>query len=54
MMKPLEYNIGKNELLMKTRNISFDDFIYYINNGKYKVLKNKNYPNQKIFLIEHK
>jgi len=51
-----EWNIDKNELLKKTRNISFEDVLIAISQNKIlDILEHHNktkYPNQKILIIE--
>jgi hypothetical protein len=55
-MKYHSWNNDKNDKLKKERNISFEDVIYYIENGKLlAILKHKNqkkYPGQKIYVLE--
>ena len=55
-MKYYSWNNAKNDKLKKERNISFEDIIYYIENGKLlAILKHKNqnkYPGQKIYVLE--
>jgi hypothetical protein len=51
-MKRIEWNEEKNELLKKTRNICFEDFVDKISEGHYKLMEN-NRQNQKTFVIEH-
>lgn len=58
MSKLIEWNKEKNEILKKTRGISFEEIALKIESGK--ILRNTNHPNierypkQKIFLIEYK
>lgn len=55
-MKFFEWNKDKNELLKKKRNVSFEDIVLAINNGKLlDKIKNSNekkYPNQEIFIVD--
>lgn len=55
-MKYIDWNIQKNELLKKERDISFEEILIAIEEGKVlDVVKHpdKNrYPNQKIFIVE--
>jgi uncharacterized DUF497 family protein len=55
-MRFYSWNNDKNEKLKKERHISFEDVIYYIENGKlHAILKHKNqtkYPDQKIYVVE--
>ena len=54
-MKPTHFNKEKNELIKKTRKISFKDIIRAINNNKViRVINHPNkkkFPNQKMYLI---
>ena len=50
-MKKIEWNEEKNKILKETRNINFEMFIEDIKDGNYKIKDNKNYQNQKIFII---
>jgi len=55
-MKVFEWNLAKNEILKKTRNVSFEDVLVAISENKIlDILKHHNqkkYPNQKILIIE--
>lgn len=55
-MKYYSWDNEKNETLKNERNISFEDIIYYIEQGNLlDVLKHTNpekYPNQKIYIVE--
>lgn len=55
-MKRFEWNEKKNDLLKRTRGISFNDFLVAYDQDKViKIEKHKNlkkYPNQKIFVVE--
>jgi len=55
-MKQINWDINKNLLLKKERDISFEDVIYYIENEKIiDILENPNktkYSNQRIFVIQ--
>ena len=55
-MKYFDWNEKKNELLKKTREISFEEIIFSIANGKLlDVVEHPNkvkYANQKIFIVE--
>ena len=54
-MKNFTFNNEKNLKLKKERNISFEKIINYIKNGYLlDVIENKNYKNQKIFIIKIK
>ena len=50
-----KWNEEKNELLKKTRNISFEEIVIYLEKGNiFKELEHHNkdkYPNQRIYLI---
>ncbi len=50
-MKRIEWNEEKNKLLKETRKIDFEMFIEDIKNKNYEIIDNKNYSNQKIFVI---
>ena len=43
-MKVFEWNLAKNEILKKTRNVSFEDVLVAISEKKY--------PNQEILIVE--
>ncbi len=55
-MKYFEWNQDKNQLLINERDVSFEDCILAIDNGKiFDIVEHKNkekYPNQKIFILE--
>jgi hypothetical protein len=55
-MKKICWDVNKNLILKIERGISFDDVIYYIENGKtIDIIKHPNqlkYSNQKIFIIQ--
>lgn len=52
-MKYLNWSSEKNEKLIKERGISFEICLVKIEDGDIlDVLINKNYPNQKIFVLE--
>jgi len=55
-MKLFEWNLEKNEILKKTRRISFEDVLIAISeNNILDILKHPNqkkYPNQKILIVE--
>ena len=55
-MKQISWDVNKNLLLKKEREISFEDVIYYIENEKIiDILEHPNkskYHNQKIFVIQ--
>ncbi len=57
-MKTFVWNIEKNALLKRNRNTSFEEVVFYIENGGLlKTMRHPNpqkYPNQKLFLIEMK
>jgi uncharacterized DUF497 family protein len=54
-MKYFDWNDDKNKELIKTRNISFEDVLFYIERGEIlDILEHINqvkYPNQKYFVI---
>ena len=53
-MKPIEWNQDKDELLKRTRGVSFEQITEAItkNGGLIKVIRNsENYPNQKVFIV---
>ncbi len=56
MMKYFDWNESKNNLLKKTRNISFEEIVLSISNDKLlEVIEHSNkekYPNQKMFVVE--
>ncbi|MBI3631690.1 MAG: toxin [Candidatus Staskawiczbacteria bacterium] len=53
MLKCFNWNTEKNKLLMKERRVSFEMCLVKIENKAIiDILLNKNYPNQKIFVIE--
>jgi hypothetical protein len=52
-MKHLSWNVEKNELLKRTRGISFAEIAYLIENGKLLgTEENPGYPNQKVYIVE--
>lgn len=55
-MKLFEWNLEKNEILKKTRRISFEDVLIAVSeNNILDILKHPNqkkYPNQKILIVE--
>jgi hypothetical protein len=55
-MKSIIWEIHKNELLKKTRNVCFEDIVYHIENGHITdIIDNpdqEKYTEQKLFLIE--
>ena len=55
-MKMFSWNKSKNELLRSTRQISFEDILFYIEKGfLLDVQEHPNqekYPNQKIFVVQ--
>jgi predicted thioredoxin/glutaredoxin len=56
-MKVFEWNEDKNELLKKSRNISFEEIVVAIQNGglldRLKHHNAKKYPNQFIFYVKY-
>ena len=56
-MKYLNWNEKKNQKLKETRNISFEEVAFCIQNGIIeKIIEHPNkrkYPNQKIFVIDY-
>jgi len=57
-MKYFDWDETKNNLLKETRDISFEEIVLAISNGKLlEVVEHKNkqkYPNQKMFIVEVK
>ena len=55
IMKIYNWNIDKNIKLKKERNISFDEIVFYIDNGNLiEIIENPNnekYGNQRIFIL---
>jgi len=55
-MKQFEWNEEKNELLKKSRNITFEEIVFSIKNGGLIETKDhpnqQKYPGQKLFLIK--
>lgn len=55
-MKFFDWNKEKNNLLKKTRSISFEEIVFAISNEKLlEVIEHSNkekYPNQKMFIVE--
>ena len=52
-MKYFDWNVIKNEKLRSERNICFEDIVIAIDEGKIiDIVANKNFPKQKIFIIE--
>jgi len=55
IIKSFEWNEAKNELLKETRNVSFEDVILSLQNGKLlDIVPHFNpdkYPNQKLFIL---
>lgn len=55
-MKLFEWNKEKNEILKKSRNISFEEIVDAIQNGgllnRFKHPNNQKYPNQFIFHVQ--
>lgn len=56
MSKYFDWDEKKNEQLKRLRNISFEEIIYSISDGKLlEIVAHKNpsnYPNQKMFIVE--
>lgn len=54
-MKYFKWNLEKNEMLKKQRNISFEEIVFQIqNDGLLEIIKHPNndkYVNQKIFVV---
>jgi uncharacterized DUF497 family protein len=49
----IDYNQEKNQILLATRGVSFEDVIKAYENKKViDDLKNKNHPNQRIMVVE--
>ena len=52
-MKYFNWNSEKNKKLIKEREVSFEICLIKIESGNIlDILNNKNYPNQKIFVLE--
>lgn len=55
-MKKINWNADKNSLLKKTRNISFEDVVFCLENGdvldKLQHPNKDKYPNQQLFVVE--
>lgn len=57
-MKYFDWDETKNSILIKQRNISFEEIVYAIDNGglldRKRHPNKEKYPNQKIFFVEVK
>ena len=55
-MKSINWSADKNKLLIEERGISFEDFIFFLQNGKMlddvEHPNKDKYPNQRIFVVE--
>ena len=52
-MKYLSWSLEKNEILKRTRNISFEEIAYLIESDQILgVEENPKHPNQKIYILE--
>ncbi len=52
-MKIFNWNLEKNQKLLKERGICFEDIIFLISEGKdLDILEHQTKPNQKIYVIE--
>ena len=55
-MKPINWNAFKNHQLIEQRGISFDDVVFYLQQGSLlNDIKHPNsakYPNQRIFVVD--
>lgn len=55
-MKGFEWNDDKNKWLKKCRNISFEEIVFFIENGglvdSYEHPNKKKYPRQSIFIVQ--
>lgn len=54
-MKPINWNSTKNQQLISQRGISFEDIVFYLQQGALlddiKHLNSDKYPNQRVFVI---
>ena len=55
-MKPISWNAIKNQQLIEDRGISFEDIVFYLQQGAlFDDIKHPNvkkYPNQRVFVID--
>ena len=55
-MKPINWNAVKNEKLIKSRNISFEDVVYCLQSGGLlddgPHPNSEKYPNQRLFIVQ--
>ena len=55
-MKPISWNAFKNQQLIEDRGISFEDIVFYLQQGALlddiKHPNVKKYPNQRVFVID--
>ena len=55
-MKPISWNAGKNQQLIEDRGISFEDVVFYLQQGALlddiKHPNEEKYPNQRVFVID--
>jgi uncharacterized DUF497 family protein len=55
-MKPINWSALKNHQLIEQRGISFDDVVFYLQQGKLlddiKHPNNDKYPNQRVFVVD--
>jgi uncharacterized DUF497 family protein len=57
-MKPINWNAFKNHQLIEQRGISFDEVVFYIQQGSLlddiKHPNSNRYPNQRVFVVDTK
>ncbi len=55
-MKPINWNPEKNQQLIESRGVSFEDVVFYLNNGglldEIAHPNAEQYPHQRMFIIE--
>jgi uncharacterized DUF497 family protein len=55
-MKPISWNAGKNQQLIEDRGISFEDVVFYLQQGALlddiKHPNEEKYPDQRVFVID--
>jgi len=55
-MKPISWNANKNQQLIEDRGISFEDVVFYLQQGALlddvKHPNKEKYPNQRVFVID--
>lgn len=56
MMKQINWNAEKNQLLMSERGVSFEDVVFALQSGKLlddgSHPNNEKYPNQRLFVVQ--